>query len=212
MTRAIRALASRPVFTIVAIATLAIGFGVNAAIFSITRSMLLRPLPYRDADRLVQVFEELLDEGLRNGPVRTAAFFAWRERVDAFEETAAFTRAAMNVATPDFAVQVEAFRVTPSFFPMLGVTPALGRGFANEEAQPGRDNVILLNDGFWRRRFAADPHVVGRTIDVDGEPCTVIGVLPASFKIFHVLNHELDIFRPIVVDPTDGEQLMNLWA
>ena len=97
MTRAIRALASRPVFTIVAIATLAIGFGVNAAIFSITRSMLLRPLPYRDADRLVQVFEELLDEGLRNGPVRTAAFFAWRERVDAFEETAAFTRAAMNV-------------------------------------------------------------------------------------------------------------------
>jgi putative ABC transport system permease protein len=212
MRRAVRALTARPGFTIVAVATLAIGFGVNAAIFSITRSMLLRPLPYRDADRLVQVFEELPAEGLKYGPITPASYARWRDRVDAFEQTAGFLRVAMNVATSDFAVQVEAFRVSPSFFPLLGVEPAIGRGFTDEDAQPGHDHVVLLNDGFWRRRFGGDPHIVGQSIDVDGTPCTVIGVLPASFKIFRILNHELDIFRPFILNPNEREQAMNLWA
>jgi putative ABC transport system permease protein len=212
MRRAIRALTSRPGFTIVAIATLAIGFGVNAAIFSITRSMLLRPLPYRDGDRLVQVFEADPTTGRTNRAVTPASYVRWRDRVDAFAQTAGFQRDAMNVATPDFAIQVEAFRVSPSFFPMLGVAPAIGRGFTDEDARPGHDDVVLLNDGFWRTRFGADPSMVGRSIDVDGSPCIVIGVLPANFRIFRILNHELDIFRPFVVNPDEHEQAMNVWA
>ncbi len=212
MTRAVRALAARPAITIVAIATLAIGFGVNAAIFSITRSMLLRSLPYRAGDRLVQVFEADASTGMTNRAVTPASYARWRDRVDAFDQTAAFVRVAMNVATPDFAVQVEAFRVAPSYFPMLGIAPALGRNFSDEDARPGHDAVVLLTDGFWRRRFGADPSLVGRSIDVDGTPCIVVGVLPASFRIFRILNHELDLFRPFVLDPTEHEQAMNLWA
>jgi putative ABC transport system permease protein len=212
MKRAARTLASRPGFAIVVVATLAIGFGVNAAIFSITRSMLLRPLPYRDADRLVQVFEADPAAGLTNRGITPASYVAWRDRVDAFEQTAAFLRVAMNVSTPTFAVQVEAFRVSASYFPMIGIEPAIGRGFTEDDAQRGRDNVVLLNDGFWHRRFGGDPRIVGQAIDVDGTPCTVIGVLPASFKIFRILNHELDIFRPFVLDPNEHEQAMNLWA
>jgi putative ABC transport system permease protein len=212
MRRAIRALTARPGFTVVVIATLAIGFGVNAAIFSITRSMLLRPLPYRDGDRLVQVFEADATTGVTNRAVTPASYARWRDRIDAFDETAAFVRIAMNVATPTFAVQVEGFRVSPSFFPMLGFAPAIGRNFTDEEARPGHDAVVLLSDGFWRGRFNADRAIVGRSIDVDGTPCLVVGVLPASFRIFRILNHEVEVFRPFLLNPGEHEQAMNLWA
>ena len=212
MKRAVRALTSRPGFTIVAVATLAIGFGVNAAIFSITRAMLWRPLPYRDGNRLVQVFEADALTGVTNRALTPASYANWRDRVDAFEQTAAFVRVAMNVATPSFAVQVEGFRVSPSFFPMLGFEPAIGRNFTDAEAQPGHDAVVLLTDTFWRSRFGGDPAIIGGSIDVDGAPCLVVGVLPASFRIFRVLNHPIDLFRPFVLNPNEHEQSMNLWA
>jgi predicted permease len=212
MTRAIRALAARPGFTLVAIATLALGFGVNAAIFSLTRTVLLRPLPYADADRLAMVNEANPPRGIDGAPVVPANYVAWRERVDVFEQTTTFRRVQFNISTSSQAVQVEGFTVAANFFPMLGITPARGRGFADEEATPGRDNVVLLSDGFWRRFFDADPAVVGRTISVDGSTCTVIGVLPSSFRIFRVLNRELDLFRPLVLDPSDRVQSINVWA
>jgi predicted permease len=212
MTRAIRALAARPGVTLVAVVTLALGLGVNAAIFSLTRAMLLRPLPYRDADRLVVVFETNPARGLTYAPPTPANYVAWRERVDAFEQTAVFLRVSFNVSTTTSAVQVEGFRIAPTFFPMLGVQPSLGRGFTDDDAQPGRDDVVLLSDGFWHRRFGADPGIIGRSIAVDGAPCTVVGVLPASFKIYRVLNRELDLFRPFVLDVTDREHSINLYA
>jgi len=212
MTRAIRALAARPGFTIVTVATLALGFGVNAAVFSLTRTVLLRPLPYRDADRLVQVNEANAARSIGTAPVAPANYVTWRERVDAFEETTFFRRVQFNVSTISRAIQVEGFTVAPSFFPMLGVQPAIGRGFAVEEATPGRDTVVLVTDSFWRRFFDGDVAAVGRVITVDGVRCTVIGVLPSSFKIFRVLNRELDLFRPLVLEATDRVQSINLWA
>jgi len=116
MTRAIRALAARPGVTLVAVVTLALGLGVNAAIFSLTRAMLLRPLPYRDADRLVVVFETNPARGLTYAPPTPANYVAWRERVDAFEQTAVFLRVSFNVSTTTSAVQVEGFRIAPTFF------------------------------------------------------------------------------------------------
>jgi putative ABC transport system permease protein len=212
VTRSLRSLAARPVLTAVAIATLALGLGVNAAIFSLTREVLLRPLPYPDAERLVWIFESSPTLGFTSSPVSPFNYMNWRNRVDAFEQTAAFLRVSFNVSMPTTAVQVEGFKVAPEFFPMLGVEPAIGRGFREEEGQPGGDAVVLLTDGFWRRQFAADPTIVGRSIDVDGTSCTIVGVLPPRFKIFRVLNRELDLFRPFVLDPSDREQSMNLYA
>jgi putative ABC transport system permease protein len=210
--RSLRSLASRPVFPVVAVATLALGLGVNAAIFSLTREVLLRPLPYRDADRLVRVFETSRALGVASAPTAPVNYVEWRERVNAFEQTAVFRRVAFNVSMKTSAVQVEGFQIAPAFFPMLGIEPALGRGFTGEDAQPGRDAVVLLSNGFWRRQFAANSAVVGQSIDVDGTRCTVVGVLPSSFKIFHVLNREVDLFRPFVLDATDREQSINVYA
>jgi putative ABC transport system permease protein len=212
MKRAVRFIAARPGFTAAVVLTLALGLGVNAAIFSITRAVLLRPLPYRDADRLVMVFETSSPNAVAYAPSAPVNYVAWRERVDALEQTAAWRRVAFNVSTTTSAVTVEGFRIAPTFFPLLGIEPALGRGFSPRDAQPGRDDVVLLSDGFWHRHFGGDPAIVGRSIQVDATPCTVVGVLPASFKIFRVLNREVDLFRPFVLDATDREQSINVYA
>jgi putative ABC transport system permease protein len=211
MRRAIRALLARPGFTIVAIATLTLGFGVNTAVFSLTRTVLLRPLPYRDADRLVEVNETSVAR-VGIGGVSPVHYVAWRERATAFDGVALFRRVQFNVSTRSRAVQVEGFLVSSNFFSMIGTDVARGRGFEPAEATAGRDDVVLLSDGFWRRLFNADPAVIGRSITVDGTPCTIVGVLPASFKIFRVLNRELDLFRPIVADPSDRAESLNIWA
>jgi len=210
--RSLRSLASRPAFPVVAVATLALGLGVNAAIFSLTREVLLRPLPYRDPDRLVRVFEVSRGLGVASAPIAPFNLVAWRDHVEAFEQTAVFRRVAFNVSMRTSTLQVEGFQIAPTFFPMLGVEPSLGRGFSEKDAQPGRDAVVLLSDGFWRRQFAADSAIIGQSIDVDGTSCTVVGVLPSSFKIFRVLNREVDLFRPFVLDATDHEQSINVYA
>jgi putative ABC transport system permease protein len=213
MRRALRALLARPGFTIVAIATLTLGFGVNAAVFSLTRTVLLRELPYRDADRLVQVNEMSASLSAIAGAVSPANYIAWRERVTAFEQTAYFRRVQFNLSVPTRAIQLEGFLVSANFFPLLGIDAARGRGFHEAEASArGRDDVVMLSDGLWRREFDSDPSAVGRKVIVDGTPCTVIGVLPATFKIFHVLNRDVDLFRPLVMDPTEKIQTLNLWA
>jgi putative ABC transport system permease protein len=210
--RSLRSLASCPILSAVAVATLAVGVGVNAAIFSLTREVLLRPLPYRDADRLVQVFETSRVLGAGFAPIAPVNYVAWRDRADAFEQTAVFRRVAFNVSLKTTPVQVEGFQIAPAFFPMLGVEPVIGRGFTARDAQPGRDAVVLLSNGFWHRQFDADPAIVGQSITVDGTPCVVLGILPSSFKLFRVLNREVDLFRPFVLDATDREQSMIVWA
>src|SRR5262249_28714734 len=211
MRPAIRALIARPGFTIVAIATLALGFGVNTAVFSLTRTVLLRPLPYRDGDRLGQV-NETYTQMAGIGPVAPGNYLARRERVTAFEETTYFRRVQLNVSTRARAVQVEGFLVAPNFFPLLGADLAHGRGFTGESSQPGRDNVVILSDGFWRRVFGGDSTVVGRSVIVDGTPCTIVGVLTPGYRIFRILNREVDIYRPLVIDPTDRAATLNVWA
>src|SRR5258708_8709085 len=212
MNRAIRALAARPLSTMTAVLTRAPRLGVHPATLRLTRAMLFRPLPCRDGDRLATVFEANQSRGISNAAPTPLNYVSWRDRVDAFEQTAVFVRVQFNISTATKAVQVEGFRADAHFFPMIGVEPALGGGFTGDDTQPGRDNIVLLTDGFWRRQFGGDPAIVGRTMTIDGTPCTVVGVLPASFKIFRVLNRELDVFRPFVLDATDREHSINLWA
>jgi len=210
--RALRALAARPGFTAASIVTLALGLAVNAAIFSLTRDLVLRPLPYPNLDRLVAVYEHLPSRGVTYAPLTPNNYAAWRTRVDAFDATAPYRAVDFNVSSPAGAVRAKGFLVGPDFFSILGVAPALGRLFVETDAKPGRDDVVVLSDGFWRRHFNADPSIVGRRVIVDGTGCTIVGVLPASFRIYRVLNRELDLWRPFVVDPTDHAQSMLLYA
>jgi putative ABC transport system permease protein len=213
MITVLRSLASRPGFTAVAIVTLAVGFGVNAAIFSLTRTVLLRPLPYRDVDRLVLIGEASTSRGVSYSAVVPANYVAWRQRVTAFEETAAWRFVYFTLSGQiDPPIRVQGVIGAPAFFPLLGITPLLGRQFTADDARPGNDRVLILSNGFWRRQFGADPHILGRTLNVDGTPCTVVGVLPDTFKFFHVLNRELEIWRPFVLDPTDREHSINLYG
>ncbi len=207
-----RSVASRPIVSIVAITTLAVGLGVNAAIFSLTREVLLQPLPYKNADRLVRVFETNHALGVDDAGIAPFRYVVWRPGADAFEDIALFRRSSFNVAAGPDARQVEGFQVDDRFFPMLGVQPAIGRGFTADDVRPGADTVALLSDGFWRRQFGADPAAVGRVITIDGVPCIVVGVLPSTFRIYHVLNQELQVFRPLVLDPSDRGHSLNAYA
>jgi putative ABC transport system permease protein len=210
---AVRALAARPGFTAVAIATLALGFGINAAIFGVTRTVLLRPPPYPEPDRLVQIGEANLARGIAYAPAVPANYLAWRERVTAFEDTAPWRFVYFTLSGHgDRPVRVQGAIVDPAFFRLLGVAPALGRSFTAADARPGNDRVVILTSGFWRRQFGADPGIVGRSLIVDGTPCTIAGVLPDSFKFFRVLNRELDVWRPFVLDPTDREHSMTVYG
>jgi putative ABC transport system permease protein len=212
MNRAIRNLASRPGFTGVTIAILALGFGVNAAMFSLTRTVLLRPLPYHDADRLIQVGEASPTRGVSYSPTVPANYLAWRERVSAFETTAAWRVVYFALAGPIAPTRVQGVRIEPSFFSLLDIVPALGRNFTARDARPGDDRVVLLSAGFWHRHFGGNPRVIGGTLTVDGEPCTIVGVLPDTFRFFRVINRELDVWRPFAVEPTDHEHSVTVYA
>jgi len=150
MRNALRALAGRPGVTAVAVATLALGLGVNAAVFSMTRTILLRPLPYRDADRLIQVGETNPSLGVAYSPMVPANYAVWRDGASAFETTAAWRVVYFAIAGPRTPIRVQGVRAEPAFFSLLGITPAIGRDFLRDESRAGRDNVVLLGDGFWR--------------------------------------------------------------
>ena len=212
MKRSFRALARQPTFALVTCAILALGFGVNAAVFSLTRTVLLRPLPYRDADRLVDLAEANLPAGVAYAPVSPADYVEWRQQTRTVDITAAWRFVYFALSGTTAPIRVQGLRVEPSFFRLLGVTPALGRDFEAREAIAGRDAVIILSGGFWRRAFGADPSVIGRPITVDGARCTIVGVLPDTFRFIHVLNRELDVWRPFAIDPTEREHSIQVYA
>ncbi|HEX6096982.1 MAG TPA: ABC transporter permease [Thermoanaerobaculia bacterium] len=168
-------------FTLVTLTALALGIGANTAIFSVVDSVLLRPLPYRDAEQLVRLHDSKPPE-LAEFPVSPGNFVYWRENARSFEEVAAYYSGAPLVlsggAQPE---QLEGVRVSANVFTLLGVQPAMGRAFSAEEEEHGRDTVVLLSDALWRRRFGADPNVVGRTVTLSDRVYTVAGVMPPDF-------------------------------
>jgi putative ABC transport system permease protein len=210
--RAIRALAARPGFTIVVVATLALGFGVNAAMFSLTRTVLLRPLPYRDRERLVQVDEANRARGANSSPVIPANYAVWRTHATSFDVTAAWRFVYFSLSGTIGPMRVQGGLVEPTFFKVLGVVPSLGRDFAADEGLTNNGNVVLLTNGFWQRHFGSSAAAIGRQLVVDGTSCTIIGVLPPTFKFFHVLNRDLDVWRPFSIDSADREHSVSVYA
>jgi putative ABC transport system permease protein len=171
----LRMLLRNPGFTATAILTLALAIGANIAIFSITSALLLRPFPYAHPQQLVSVNVEQDGEQ----PGNLIRFDLVRAHAHSFT-LAAFTTDNLDLTGAGEPVQVPIARVTPNFFSLLGVAPALGRGFSDSDGQPESRPVVLLSHAFWRTRFHSDPRVLGTAVDLDGIPSTVIGVLPAG--------------------------------
>lgn len=177
----LRMLRKSPGFTATAVLTLVLGIGANTAIFSVVNGVLLRSLPFKDSERLVMVWNRgPAAAGGDRTPLAVADLLDWRAQNRSFSEIGAFEAASYNLTGGELPEQIHAAQVTANFFSVLGVQPQLGRTFLPDEDRAGAPCVALLSDGLWRRRFAADPEVVGHTLNLDGGPCTIIGVAPAN--------------------------------
>jgi putative ABC transport system permease protein len=193
-----RMLRKQPGFTLIAVLTLALGIGANTAIFSVVNAVLLRPLPYRAPDRLTQVWEHNRSKNKSQGSVAPANFLDWKEQNQSFEEMAAYDIfPGFNLTDGGEPERVQAARVSANLFPLLGVNAIAGRVFTNMEEQRGHHQVALVGNGLWQRRFGADPGLVGRTLSLNDQSFTVVGILPSDF---HFLPTEYEIFIPLVLD------------
>jgi putative ABC transport system permease protein len=179
----LRMLLKNPGFTSIAILTLALGIGANTAIFSVFNAVLLRPLPFREPERVVMVWQKRpAAAGGDRTPISVADLLDLRAQSKSFDEFAAFTSGNLNFTGADMPEQVRFASVTANFFAVLGVEAQFGRTFLPEEGRPGAGLVVALSDGFWRSRFAADPQVVGRAINLNGRSYTVVGVMPPALN------------------------------
>lgn len=177
-----RMVGKRPGFFSVIIATLALAIGANTAIFSAVNTVLLRPLPYGDPDRLVWIWENNLVSGIEKEPASIPNFADWREQNQVFESIAAFHNWAATLTLNGEPERVAASRVSFNLFSLLRVEPALGRSFLPEEEQPGKNFVVILSYGLWQQYYGSDPNLIGKPINLNGESYTVVGIMPASFR------------------------------
>ena len=192
---AVRRLAGQRGFTATVLVTLALGIGANTAMFGIVYGLLLRPLPYPDADRLVRVGESL---GGRAGIYLSNRSMPLLEDAESFEGLAVYRESSVEWAGPDGVVTLSGAAVSPGMFPLLRATPRLGRLFTEDEAREGADGVVLLSHRAWTNRFAAEPDIVGTSLELDGDPYTVVGVLAEGF---YFPNPDGEFWTPLVVPP-----------
>lgn len=178
---ALRLLIRTPSTTIVALVTIALAIGATTTIYSVVHSVLIRPLPFPAADRLVQVRLDVTFQ-TEPAPMSAADFLAWQFGRDSFDEIAVYSVSSFNITGAGAPEAAVGGWVSAGFFDLLGTTPALGRLFLPDDERWEAESVIVLSDGFWRRYFGADPGVLGRSISVTGTPSTIVGVLPPGFS------------------------------
>jgi predicted permease len=180
----IRTLAKNPGFTIVAVLTLALGIGANTAIFSVVQNVLLRPLPYAEPDQLVEIFNTYPPQVPRGG-LSPGDYADWKQQNQSFSEMGAYVRISQgfNLTGDGEPQRVLASYASAGLFPMLGAHVVTGRSFVPEEDRAGSEPVVILGHRLWQSRFGGDPRVVGRTIALDNQRYTVVGVLPAGFQL-----------------------------
>jgi putative ABC transport system permease protein len=199
MRYAIRTLRRSPGFTVIALLTLALGIGANTAIFSFVNGVLLKPLPYRDPHGIVLVWEKPPGGG-RNG-ISTLNFLDWKNQNTVFEHMAAVNfGGSVTLTGAGQPEELQGVRVSASYFDIFGVQAVLGRTFAPDEDQSGKSQVVILSHRLWENRFGADPSIVGRTLTLNGKPCTVIGVLPAHGPFD---RSYAQLWMPLAFEPRD---------
>ena len=191
----IRSLAKHPAFTAIALITLALGIGANTAIFSVVNAVLLRPLPFDNPERIVWLWDTAPQ--LATLPTSLPDFLGWRDQNRSFEHLAAYQGGSMFVDAGDGTTDTRVGLATPELFSVFHVNPILGRTFTYEETLPGRFRVAVLSHSMWQSRFGSDANVSGRTIQLNGTPYTIIGVMPAGFSY----PDRAELWRPLPIDP-----------
>jgi putative ABC transport system permease protein len=191
---AVRGLRKRPGFTLVAIITLALGIGANTAIFSVVNAVLLKPLPFKDPDRLAVIWEEASFAGFPRNTPAPANYFDWKKQNQSFEDMAATSSTSFNLTGDGEPERVASYRVSSNFFPLLGVQPIRGRLFSAEEEASGANKVALISYELWQSRYGGESSVINRDIQLNGEKFTVLGVMPKGFQF---LEREVRLWVPL---------------
>jgi predicted permease len=211
---AVRMLVAQPGTSFIALLTLALGIGANTAIFSAVNALLLRPLPYHDPDRLVMVWEKRAAEGVFDNVVAPADYLDWARMNTVFESTAGVLSVTFDLTGSGEPVRLFAGLVSPPFFDVLGIRPVLGRSFHANENVRGQERVAIIGHALWQNRFGSDPQVVGRKILLNGVPCEIVGVLPATFDY---PDSTIEIWTPLVLEggsepPSRGNHSLSVYA
>ena len=208
---ALRGLLKSPGFTIIAIATLALAIGANSAVFSLINALLIRPLPYQQPAKLALIWERFAAQGLDRIPVSPPEYLDLEKTFKSGSQLAAFTYQTFNFGGGDVPERISGALVTPTLFPLLGVEPIKGRTFAREEQGQGHDDMIVISERLWQRRFNSDPSLIGKSLLLNGRNYTVIGIMPAKFEfpipLFGVQGNQfaerVDIWKPVAFTPTE---------
>ena len=177
-----RSLLKRPAFTLIAVTTLALGIGANTAIFSVVNTVLLRPLPYSDSQRIVTIWQNNTKAGVARNDVSPANFLDWREQNRSFASMSGIEPFGLTMIGNGEPERFPAWLVTDGFFETLGSKPLHGRTFTSADYQPGNERVVVISYALWQRRFGGDPNLVGRKLTLNGQPFTVVGVMPTEFQ------------------------------
>jgi putative ABC transport system permease protein len=195
---ALRMLGKKPAFTLIVVLALAIGIGANTAIFSVVNAILLRPLPYKNPDRLVMIWMSNPKINVEQDWHSYPNYTDYKEQNQVFEEMAAFNNRSFNLTGTGDPVRVTGVWATASLFPVVGVEPVLGQPFTEAEEEPGKDLVVVLSNGLWNRQFGSDPNIIGQPINLNGINRTVVAVMPASFAF---PEKETEVWIPLAVSP-----------
>jgi predicted permease len=190
---AARVLLQKPGFTAIAVVALALGIGANTAIFSVVNGVLLRPLPYRNPERLVHVHR--MQPPIERGPISRPDFFEWRDKQEVFSDIGAYHFQILNLTGKEQAERLVGARVTGNFFSLFDIPPASGRFFSPSDDQPSSSRVAVIGFALWQRRFGGDPGLIGQTITMNGDSYTVVGVAPASFQF----PRRIEVWTPAIL-------------
>jgi predicted permease len=196
---AVRMMRKNPGFTAIVVITLALGIGVNTAIFSLVDGILLRPLPYDHPDRLVRIVQSQRQLGLDTWNLSQGSFAALRDNTHSLEAVAAYSTSGANLTGDGDPERVSICNVSADFFKVFGLSPVLGRAFRAGEDTPGKNAVCIISFGFWQRRFGADPSTIGRSLNLNSAATEVIGVMPSGFSF---PRPEIEMWTPIALNPT----------
>jgi predicted permease len=201
-----RTLLKTPGFTLIAITTLALGIGINAAVYSVVDAVLFRPLPFADPNRLVEIWPQDYGRPSASPGLRWEAFQEWRGQTNLFERVEAYEAYLPRSFTLTGGIEPEtipAHAVSPGLFAMLGVSPRLGRPFQSLDAEPGADRVALISDSFWKKHFGGDPDALGKALRLNDQPYTVIGIMPPKFKFPY---GKFQLWVPLALTPVDEQK------
>ncbi len=210
-----RQLLGRPGFTLVAVIVIALGIGAASAIFSVLDTLVIRALPYPEADRIVTIWENNRESGLERDDVAPANFLDWREQAESFETIAALVPYSLDLTGEERPEVIVSAQVSEGFFDVFGIRPLYGRNLIREDFDAGK--AVVIGERLWERRFGSDPSIIGRSVELDGEPYTVVGIAPRSFNPhLHPSVKEREAWIPLVLqgweETTRGSRWWNVVA